>query len=366
MGGEGRPNDSSNDRGSSGGRQSGQNSSAQDIVSNMTPDRFERMRNSPFAERVKEQVGSDRWAQWERGDFTSSASAAEQAAAAAEGRSVETEMTEEERRLLEEQLRSGTVPDFTFGESYSLEAENEYMQQAIARRDDTLVPSAPVSIRFYARYFIGKYDSDGNGQLERSEWEDIIDGAQAIDLDGDWILTDQEVLFYLARYAKGRTIANPRPVQPQRTNLIVEQEDRPLLIRTASAAPRVSTQEVADEERNKQGEFLDPLSDEEFVQMLTEDNPAMESVDDKELLDVLLSDMDESSVREYAPAPESLIGAPVWFLARDVNGDGQLSLREFAPNLTPAAVAKFGQFDLNADGFITVEEVKQVLGGSGG
>lgn len=41
-------------------------------------------------------------------------------------------------------------------------------------------------------------------------------------------------------------------------------------------------------------------------------------------------------------------------------------MREFAPNLARRGVAKFGQFDLNADGFITVEEVKQVLGGSGG
>ena len=98
--------------------------------------------------------------------------------------------------------------------------------------------------------------------------------------------------------------------------------------------------------------------------MLTEDNPAMESVEDEELLDVLLSDMDESTFREYAAAPEELIGTPVWFLARDVNGDGQLSLREFAPNLTAAGVAQFGKLDLNADGLITAEEVKKAVGGS--
>ena len=61
--------------------------SPEQIVANMTRERFERVRNMPFADRIKEQVGNDRWAQWERGDFSASVSAAEQAAAAAEGRS---------------------------------------------------------------------------------------------------------------------------------------------------------------------------------------------------------------------------------------------------------------------------------------
>ena len=81
------------------------------------------------------------------------------------------------------------------------------MQEALARRDDTLVPAVPVAIRFYCRYFFNKYDTNGDGKLEQKEWEDKIPGAQAIDLDGDWILTDQEVLYYIARYARNRTLA---------------------------------------------------------------------------------------------------------------------------------------------------------------
>lgn len=60
------------------------------------------------------------------------------------------------------------------------------------------------------------------------------------------------------------------------------------------------------------------LSDEEFVQMLTEDNPAMESVDDKELLDVLLSDMDESTFERVRARSPVLRWRAVWFLARGV------------------------------------------------
>lgn len=345
-----------NGRGGQGGQGGPGGISPEQIVANMTRERFERVRNMPFADRIKEQVGNDRWAQWERGDFSASVSAAEQAAAAAEGRSLNTEMTAEEREQAEALLRTGTVPDFTGGKPYSLEAENEYMQEALARRDDTLVPAVPVAIRFYCRYLFNKYDTNGDRKLEQKEWEDKIQGAQAIDLDGDWVLTDQEVLYYIARYARNRTLADPRPLQPQRFNIMIANEEQPVLIRTASAAPRLLDKEEAEKERSEAPIELDELSDDEFVKMLTEDNPALESVDDEEVLDVLLTDMDESTFREYAAAPQELIGVPVWFLARDANGDGQLSLREFAPNLTPAAVAQFGKLDSNADGFITAEE----------
>ena len=351
-GGQGRGGQPGQNRGGQGGF------SPEQIIANMTQERFERVRNTPFADRIKEQVGNDRWAQWERGDFSASVSAAEQAAAAAEGRSINSELTAEEREQAEAVLRSGTVPNFSGAQPYSQEAENEYMQEALANRDDTLVPTAPVAIRFYCRYLLNKYDTNGDGKLEQKEWDGKIPGAQAIDLDGDWTLSDQEILFYLARYAKDRTIADPRPLQPQRFNFVLAKDQQPTLIRTASAAPRLLSKEEADKERAEAPVRLDDLSDEDFVKMLTEDNPALESVDDEEILDVLLTDMDGSSLREYAAAPEEVIGVPVWFLARDANGDGQLSLREFAPNLTAAAVAQFGKLDANADGLITAEEIR--------
>ena len=341
-----------------GGGRGGFNFSPEQIVQNMTQERFNRIRNTPFAEQIKSTVGNDRWAQWERGDFTASVSAAEQAAAAAEGRPLNTEMTAEERQQAEALLRSGTGPNFSGDKPYSVEAENEYMQQALAHRDDTLVPAVPIAIRYYCRHLLDKYDTNGDDKLEQKEWEDKIAGAQAVDLDGDWILTDQEILFYLARYARNRTLADPRPLQTQRLNILIPVQEQPTLIRTASAAPKLLSKEEADKERAEAPTNLDDLSDEEFVQMLTEDNPALESVDDEEILDVLLTDMDESNIREYAPASKDLVGVPVWFLSRDLNGDGQLSLREFAPNLTPAAVAQFGKLDTNADGIVTAEEVR--------
>lgn len=339
--------------------------SPQQIVANMTAERFERMKSSPMASRLRETVGEAQWQRWETGNFAAATdyNAAEAAAAAAEGRPVEVgELTEEEKAQADALLTAGSVPNFSTGKPYSQEAENEYMTEILAHRDDTLTPALPLALRFYCRYFLTKYDKNGDGSLQRQEWEDVVDGAQAIDLDGDWVLTEQEILFYLARYAKDRTVANPKPVQAtRRPNMIVEKAEQKVLIRTASAAPKLASQEELDEELNapQTAEELDALSDEEFMNLFTEGNAAMESVDDSELLDVLLTDMDESSVREYAPAPADMLGVPVWFIARDVNGDGQLTLREFAPNLSPSAIAQFGKLDANADGFITSAEIKQ-------
>ncbi len=335
------------------------------MIANMTPEQFERMRNSRYAENMKNMVGADRWAQWERGDFSAgetAAQAAAQAAAAAAGELVEmAEMTDEEKAAAEATLNAGTVPKFNAdGEKhYSPESENEYYSQAMARRDDALVPTAPLALRFYGRYLIGKYDADANGSLERAEWEDKLIGAQAIDLNGDWTLTDQEVLFYLARYASGRTIHNPAPKRPTYVaNRVVLEEDKETRIRPASAPMRRETADAAAATDKENANALAEMSDEEALALFVEENKALEEIEDQELLGVLLTEIDSATRREYAAPPEALKNVPVWFLARDVNGDGQLTLREFAPTLSTPAVAYFGKLDKNGDGFVVPDEAR--------
>jgi Ca2+-binding EF-hand superfamily protein len=49
-------------------------------------------------------------------------------------------------------------------------------------------------------------------------------------------------------------------------------------------------------------------------------------------------------------------GLPDWFTAKDADGDGQVSMAEFAADWTPAKVAEFSRYDLNGDGIITASE----------
>ena len=56
-------------------------------------------------------------------------------------------------------------------------------------------------------------------------------------------------------------------------------------------------------------------------------------------------------------------GLPDWFIEKDENEDGQLSLHEFAPEkLTASEVRKFQQFDLNRDGILVAREYLKSTG----
>jgi hypothetical protein len=55
-------------------------------------------------------------------------------------------------------------------------------------------------------------------------------------------------------------------------------------------------------------------------------------------------------------------GLPDWFKQKDLDGDGQITMAEFATSWTEATAAEFTKYDLNNDGVITPDEVLKVLG----
>jgi Ca2+-binding EF-hand superfamily protein len=62
--------------------------------------------------------------------------------------------------------------------------------------------------------------------------------------------------------------------------------------------------------------------------------------------------------RKYYVSPAALpSGLPDWFIERDKNGDGQLTLDEFAPDGSAAERRRFHELDKNGDGVITPDEV---------
>ena len=340
------------------------------IARDMTAERFENLKNGPFADRIKSMVGEERWTRWENGNFSNAADDAAKAQAAAEGRleEITSDLTDEERLEAEARLRSGTVPEFNEEgvPHYSIETEADYYRQAMARRDDILVDAVPIALRYYARYIKSKYDKNGDGILQRSEWENNLEGAQAIDLNGDWDITDQELLYYLVRFAKDRTIFNPVPRREnaQRTNFLTAPHDGPEfepLLRPASASPkRLSGAEAREAQLNNDGNgMLADMTDEDVRELLLEGNPALESVEDEELLDAFLTDVDESTKREFTVSPAVVRGTPGWFLANDKDGDGQLTILEFAPGLSQKNLALFGKYDVDGDQIITAEEARK-------
>ena len=66
------------------------------------------------------------------------------------------------------------------------------------------------------------------------------------------------------------------------------------------------------------------------------------------------------SGRFLTPTERLPKGLPDWFLAKDVNGQGQITMAEFATEWTPETAAEFDRYDLNHDGIITAAEVLKV------
>jgi len=79
---------------------------------------------------------------------------------------------------------------------------------------------------------------------------------------------------------------------------------------------------------------------------------------DDDLYQKMLEERQVPASRPYHVFPEALRGVPKWFILLDKNGDGQLSLYEFAPTLDRRRVELFKKLDKNGNGFIEPDEVR--------
>jgi len=204
-------------------------------------------------------------------------------------------------------------------------------------------PAPPAKVLRYAATIIQRYDTNGDGVLQREEWERMSGTPQAIDLDGDGQITLDELIWYFTHFGQGRTIHRivlPDLAEPYRFDPANMRLFRPVWHRAeAQTTPQAETQDVSDD------------TIEEFMRM--HEQPV-----DDDVFQRLLEEGQIPAERPFHVLPENLRGVPAWFILLDRNGDGQISLAEFAPTLAPARVALFRQLDRNGNGFIEPDEVR--------
>lgn len=252
-----------------------------------------------------------------------------------------------------------SVPELP--ENYAEDAVgDEFDPITLNRRDAEGVPNTSLIIRRYVEHILKKYDKDGDGKLQREEWAAMPGRPQSFDLNGDFVLEDYELLYNLAAYAKGRTVTHPVPPRRLSAAQSVLKTDGPILIRPVSAPIRKA---AADEEQIDPAQKPADISPEEFSQIVADADKGAGTEKEPELFGVLTQESSPSTaaVREFAPSANETAGIPRWFLARDANGDGQLTLREFAPTLSLESTAFFGRLDADSDGLITPDEVREYL-----
>jgi len=189
-----------------------------------------------------------------------------------------------------------------------------------------------------------RFDLDGDGILQREEWQRMPGTPQAIDLNGDGQITRDELIWFLTHYGHSRTIHRTIAVDlsaPYRFDPANLHFFRPVW-------QRVTTMPVP-----QNGTAQDPVegSAEAIIS-------ANEEVVDDDVYQRLLEEGQIPFSRPYHVLPETLRGVPAWFILMDRNGDGMVSLAEFAPTLAPSAVARFRRLDMNNDGFIDPNEAR--------
>jgi len=174
----------------------------------------------------------------------------------------------------------------------------------------------PAKVLRYCQRLMHKYDADGDGRLSAREWGRMRGAPQRADFDADGLITVEEFSQHVTDYARQRNIRFVAPpwLEPRQTPPLLQ----PVTPSEVPTQPRSTVES-------------------------RQDDPAAPG--------------DPSPRRKFYVSPKRLPGGlPNWFLAQDVDGDGQLNLAEFAPQPTPARLDQFARYDANGDGFVTAEE----------
>lgn len=265
-------------------------------------------------------------------------------------------------QTLQDAIIHGTAPDM---EGVSGSSDIEILPFSTSPGTGQIVPAKVIR---FAGWFLEKHDKNNDDALQYEEWLSLPGSPQVIDIDGDKIITLDEIVRYIAKYGSERTLHRPNPPVKAYTPQVAAAEYqlfKPLSAPLKSPDQKKKTTEPGTEstEGDVTEEDVNTIP-EEIVEDETEiveiEEESTEPEEDEDItFEYILGDGKTTAEKTYYRPIAELKGVPAWFISRDKDGDGQLSLLEFAPNLTSQGLALFGKLDLNGDGFITDEEVVQ-------
>jgi Ca2+-binding EF-hand superfamily protein len=189
-------------------------------------------------------------------------------------------------------------------------------------------------IRSYAMSLMKRYDKNGDGVLDKSEWSQMSGDPEKYDRNHDGKITLDELVDGLKNW--NRPSDDSSAAKPAAASVAASNAGPPAA--GSSAVPTGdTTASVAGTQGGRNG---GPGNRRDGANGR---NPSA------------------SSGKHYLGPKDRLPeGLPDWFNSSDADGDGQVSMHEFASPLTEEKIAEFAKYDLNGDGFITADEVLKV------
>ncbi len=197
-------------------------------------------------------------------------------------------------------------------------------QSDVASANGETEPSIPVPAKVdrYAKRVVRRYDTNGDGRLDATEWGKMGGNPASADTDRDGFLTETEYARYVTDYGQRRRIR-------LLSSLFHNLSESPRLLHPSTVSGAIPT-ETAQEEFPRNSRLVTPL----------ESPSATESAD-------------PFAAQKRFHVNRLPSGLPDWFAQRDANGDGQLTLAEFTPEQTPSAIEEFRRYDTDRDGLLT-------------
>jgi Ca2+-binding EF-hand superfamily protein len=188
-------------------------------------------------------------------------------------------------------------------------------------------PADDPKIRSYATSMMKRYDKNGDGVLDKTEWSQMSGDPEKYDRNHDGKITLDELVDSLKNWNRPTDDSSAAKPAVTATNA-----GKPVAGSSASAGDAPG---AAQGGRNGgPGNRREGASGRNSA---------------------------ASSGKHYLNPKERLPeGLPDWFTSADADGDGQVSMHEFASPLTDEKLAEFAKYDLNGDGYITAEEVLKV------
>lgn len=224
--------------------------------------------------------------------------------------------------------------------------------------------SIPEKVNRYVERLLTRYDTNHDGVIDATECRLMEGDPSKIDYDADGEITLEELAAYTADFGRHRRM--------RLTGSMVEEAVAvlpPLYVPTAEweamAAAQAKTQQVSQQ---TQAVPVALVQDADAGQTEPSDVSESEEVVEEEQQEEDSKSEEGQEAAEPHPTPEQvdsrrfvtpksrLAGLPEWFLARDTNGDGQLTVAEYAPGSEKARLAEFARYDRNKDGVLTPQE----------